>query len=198
MSSSLQGVRVAFVVANEGIEQVELLAPWRAVLDAGGRPELIAPKPGLAGTMRHLDRGDRFPVDLSTAQARPEDFDAVVLPGGVANPAVLRQDTPAVKFLIAMVGAGKPVAAIGHGPCTLIEGGLVAGRTVTSSPSLQTDLRNAGAVWVDEALRICRDGESDGDSDGVMITGRRKEDLPAFCRAITSVFAETRMTVATT
>jgi protease I len=97
-----------------------------------------------------------------------------------------------VTFLIAMVGAGKPVAAIGHGPCTLIEGGLVAGRTVTSSPSLQTDLRNAGAVWVDDALRICRDGD---DGDGVMITGRRTADLPAFCRAITDVFAETRLTV---
>jgi protease I len=187
MSHSLEGVRVAFVVANEGIEQVELLAPWRTVVDAGGRPELIAPKPGLAGTMRHLDKGDRFPVDLSTAQARPEDFDAVVLPGGVANPDLLRQDTRAVRFLVAMVGAGKPVAAISHGPCTLIEGELVAGRTVTSSPGRQTDLRNAGAFWVDDALRICRDGDS------VMITGRKPEDLPAFCRAITNVFAETRM-----
>jgi protease I len=187
MTNGLKGVRVAFVVANEGIEQVELLVPWRAVVDAGGRPELIAPRPGLAGTMRHLDRGDRFPVDLPTAQARAQDFDAVVLPGGVVNPDLLRRDPRAVQFLVAMVEAGKPVAAICHGPCTLIEGDLLGGRTVTSAPSLQTDLRNAGATWVDQEVVICRAG------DGVMITSRGRHDLPAFCRALTDVFAESTM-----
>src|ERR1700722_4778637 len=107
MASSLKGVRVAFVVANEGIEQGELLATWRAVMDAGARPELLAPQPGLAGTMRRLERGDRFPVDLATAQARAEDFDAVVLPGGAANSDRLRRDPAAVQFLVAMVEAGK-------------------------------------------------------------------------------------------
>ena len=117
------------------MEQVELLVPWRAVVDAGGRPELVAPRAGLAGTMRHLERGDRFPVDLPTAQARAEDFDAVVLPGGVANGDRLRRDPRAVQFLVAMVEAAKPVAAICHGPCMLIEGDLLAGRTVTSAPA---------------------------------------------------------------
>jgi protease I len=198
MTNRLKGVRVAFVVANEGIEQVELLVPWRAVVDAGARPELIAPRPGMAETMRHLERGDRFPVDLPTARARAEEFDAVVLPGGVASPDLLRRDRHAVNFLVAMVEAGKPVAAICHGPCTLIEGGLVAGRTVTSTPSLQTDLRNAGAYWVDEEVSVCRDGGGNGDGSGhgVMITSRGREDLPAFCRAIIDTFAETRLATA--
>jgi protease I len=187
VTNRLKGVRVAFVVANEGIEQVELLVPWRAVVDAGGRPELIAPRPGLAGTMRHLERGDRFPVDLATAQARAEDFDAVVLPGGVANPDLLRRDPRAVQFLAAMAEAGKPVAAICHGPCTLIEGDLLTGRTVTSAPSLQTDLRNAGATWVDEELVICRAGDS------VLVTSRGRRDLPAFCHALIDVFAESTL-----
>jgi protease I len=190
MASSLKGVRVAFVVANEGIEQGELLVPWRAVVDAGGLPELIAPRPGLVGTMRQLERGDRFPVDLPTAQARAEDFDAVVLPGGVANSDRLRRDPCAVQFLVAMVEAGKPVAAICHGPCALIEGDVLAGRTVTSTPSMQTDLRNAGARWVDEEVRICRAGDS------VLITSRGRGDLPAFCRALTEVFADSTMAAA--
>jgi protease I len=190
MTNRLKGVRVAFVVANEGVEQVELLVPWRAVVDAGGRPELIAPRPGLAGTMRHLERGDRFPVDLSTTQARAEDFDAVVLPGGVANPDLLRRDARAVQFLVAMVETGKPVAAICHGPATLIEGDLLVGRTVTSAPGLQTDLRNAGATWVDEEVALCRSGDS------VLVTSRGRHDLPAFCRALTDVFAESNLAAA--
>jgi protease I len=190
MASSLKGFRVAFVVANEGIEQGELLATWRAVMDAGGRPELIAPRPGLAGTMRRLERGDRFPVDLPTAQATAADFDAVVLPGGAASSDRLRRDPAAVQFLVAMVKAGKPVAAICHGPCTLIEGDLLTGRTVTSTPSRQTDLRNAGARWLDEEVTICRAG------DGVLITSRGGGDLPAFCRALIDAFAECTMAAA--
>jgi protease I len=190
VTNSLKGVRVAFMGANEGMEQVELLVPWMAVVDAGGRPELIAPRPGLAGTMRHLEPGDRFPVDLPTTQARAEDFDAVVLPGGVANPDLLRRDARAVQFLVAMVEAGKPVAAICHGPCTLIEGDLLAGRTVTSAPGLQTDLRNAGAAWVDQDVVICQA------ADSVLVTSRGRHDLPDFCRALTDVFAESTMATA--
>ena len=137
MSYELKGVRVAFVVANEGIEEVELLRPWRAVVDAGGTPEVVAPRPGMVETMRHLDRAGRFPVDQVTERALAADYDAAILPGGVANPDQLRTDAAAVDFLMALTEAGKPIAAICHGPWTLIEGDLVAGRTVTSWPSLQ-------------------------------------------------------------
>ncbi len=184
MTNELKIVRVAFVVANEGIEQVELTRPWEAVIDAGGHPELVAPQPGMAGPMRHLDRAGRFPVDRTTDEARAADFEAAVLPGGVANPDRLRRDAPAVDFLMAMFEAGKPVAAICHGPWTLIEGDLVCGRTVTSWPSLETDLRNAGAGWVDEEVVVCRDGIN------TLITSRKPDDLPAFCRELTRVFGE--------
>jgi protease I len=155
MTNELQGVRVAFAVANEGIEQIELLRPRRAVIDAGGTASLVAPQSGMVETMRHLDRADLFPVDQTTDRARPAGYDAVVLPGGVANPVRLRTDGAAVHFLVAKFEAGKPVAAICHGPWTLIEGDLVAGRTLTSWPSLQTDLRNAGAYWVDREVVVC-------------------------------------------
>jgi len=185
MTNELENVRVAFLVANEGIEQSELIGPWKAVMNAGGKPELVAPKPGLAGTMQHLDKAGRFPVDRLTADARVDDYDAVILPGGVANPDLLRQDKPAVEFLAAMCRAGKPVAAICHGPWTLIEAGMVAGRTLTSWPSLRTDLRNAGASWVDEEVHVCRDGANP------LITSRKPDDLRVFCRELTNVFAET-------
>jgi deglycase len=184
MSEQLAGVRVAFVVANEGIEQVELTEPWRAVMEAGGRPALIAPQSGVAQAMHHLDLADSFPVDRITESARADDYDAVVLPGGIANPDLLRQDAPAVDFLMWMFEKGKPVAAVCHGPRTLIDGDLVWGRTVTSEPSMQTDLRNAGATWVDKAVTVCRDGIN------VLVTGRRPTDLGAFCHAMTGVFAE--------
>jgi protease I len=187
MTNELERIRVAFMVANEGIEQIELIAPWKAVMNAGGRPELVAPKPGLAGTMHHLDLAGRFPVDRLTAEVEVEQYDAVVLPGGVANPDLLRQDRPAVEFLVAMCRAGKPVAAICHGPWTLIEGDLVAGRTVTSWPSLRSDCRNAGANWVDQEVQVCRNG------DNTLITSRKPSDLWAFCREFTRVFAETRL-----
>jgi protease I len=183
VANELQGVRVAFVVANEGIEQVELLRPWRTVVDAGGTPSLVAPQAGMVETMRHLDRADRFPVDQVTDGASAADYDAVVLPGGVANPDHLRTDGAAVDFLMAMFEAGKPVAAICHGPWTLIEGDLVAGRTLTSWPSLQTDLRNAGAYWVDREVVVCRLGIN------TLVTSRGPEDLAAFCREFTAAFA---------
>ena len=187
MTDQLQNVRVAFLVANEGIEEVELTQPWRAVADAGGRPELVAPESGMADTMRHLDRAGRFPVDRVTEDVRADEFDAVILPGGVANPDLLRRDAAAVDFLMAMFEAGKPVAAICHGAWTLIEGDLVRGRTMTSWPSLRTDCRNAGATWVDEEVVVCRAGRNP------LITSRKPDDLWVFCREITSVFAETRL-----
>jgi protease I len=183
MTDELQGQRVAFIVANEGIEEVELLRPWRAVVDAGGTAELIAPRSGMVETMHHLDRADRFPVDQLTDRARAADYDAVVLPGGVANPDRLRTDAAAVDFLMAIFEAGKPVAAICHGPWTLIEGDLVAGRTVTSWPSLQTDLRNAGAYWVDREVTVCRLGIN------TLVTSRKPDDLDAFCGEMVSAFA---------
>jgi protease I len=183
VANELQDVRVAFVVANEGIEEVELLRPWRAVVDAGGTAELVAPAPGMVETMQHLDRADLFPVDQITERAQAADYDAVVLPGGVANPDQLRTDAAAVDFLMAMFEAGKPVAAICHGPWTLIEGDLVAGRTLTSWPSLQSDLRNAGAYWVDREVVVCRLGIN------TLVTSRKPDDLDAFCREMTAAFA---------
>ena len=184
MTNQLKDVRVAFVVANEGIEQVELTEPWKAVVNAGGHPDLIAPKPGMAGTMQHLDKAGRFPVDRTTGEVQAADYEAVVLPGGVANPDLLRRDAYAVDFLMAMFEAGKPVAAICHGPWTLIEGDLVCGRAMTSWPSLETDHRNAGAGWVDEDVVVCRNGIN------TLITSRKPDDLPAFCREFTAAFAE--------
>jgi protease I len=139
--------------------------------------------------MRHLDRADRFPVDQTTERVDAADFDAVVLPGGVANPDHLRTDAAAVDFLMEMFEAGKPVAAICHGPWTLIEGDLVAGRTLTSWPSLQTDLRNAGAYWVDRDVVVCRLGIN------TLVTGRGPEDLGPFCREMTAAFAPTGVLV---
>jgi protease I len=190
MTNELKNVRVAFVVANEGIEEIELLEPWQAVINAGGTPELVAPESGMVETMRHLNRADRFPVDRLTGEVAAADYDAVVLPGGVANPDLLRQDAAAVDFIMAMFEAGKPVAAICHGPWTLIEGDLVCGRTVTSWPSLQTDLRNAGATWVDKEVAVCRDGIN------TIITSRKPDDLTAFCREFTTVFAESKAAAA--
>jgi protease I len=179
MSGELEGKRVAFVVANEGVEQVELTEPWKAVVDAGGEPVLIAPKDGTVQAFHHLDKGDTFDVDETTTTAEPSRFDAVVLPGGVANPDQLRTDDAAVQFVRAVADAGKPVAAICHGPWTLIEAGLVDGKRMTSWPSLQTDLRNAGADWVDEQLVV----------DGQLITSRKPDDLPAFCERVVAAAA---------
>jgi protease I len=189
VTDELHDVRVAFVVANEGIEEIELLQPWRAVVDAGGSAELVAPQSGMVETMRHLDRADRFPVDQITERASAADYDAVVLPGGVANPDHLRTDGAAVDFLMAMFEAGKPLAAICHGPWTLIEGDLVAGRTLTSWPSLQTDLRNAGAYWVERDVVVCRLGIN------TLVTSRGPDDLGAFCREMTTAFAPTGVLV---
>lgn len=179
-------MRVAFLVANEGIEQVELTKPWEAVRAAGGTPELIAPKSGTAQAMNHMDKGDTFTVDRTTADAQPQDYDALVLPGGVANPDQVRMDTPAVEFVRATFGAGKPVASICHGPWTLVEANVVRDRTLTSWPSLRTDIQNAGGSWVDEEVMVCDGG------DNRLVTSRKPDDLPAFCSKLVEVFAQGR------
>jgi protease I len=186
MTKELAGVRVAFLVANEGIEEVELTEPWTAVVDAGGSPQLVAPKPGEARAMNHLDKAGKYSVDGTTKEVRVDDFDAVVLPGGVANPDQLRLDEPAVTFLEAMVGAGKPVAAICHGPWTLVEADVVRGRTLTSWPSLRTDITNAGGRWVDKEVAVCTNGPN------ALITSCKPDDLKAFCSALITAFAATR------
>ena len=181
MSGRLDGKTVAFVVANEGIEQVELTDPWTAVESEGGRAVLIAPEDGTAQAFHHLDKADSFAVDRTTADAKVEDFDAVVLPGGVANPDQLRTDDPAVSFVRSFAETGRPIAAICHGPWTLIESGVVDGRTVTSWPSLRTDLENAGGTWVDREVVV----------DGQLITSRNPDDLPAFCDRLVEAVAAT-------
>jgi protease I len=182
----LQDVRVAFLVANEGIEQVELTEPWKAVVDAGGRPQLIAPESGKAKAVNHLEPADSFDVDGTTADLDVDEYDAVVLPGGVANPDRLRMDEDAVAFVRAMVDAGKPVAAICHGPWTLIEADVVRDRTLTSWPSLHTDITNAGGNWVDEEVYVCKSDKT----PNTLITSRKPDDLPAFCRALVDEFAK--------
>ena len=169
--AGIAGKRVAFLIANEGVEQVELERPWRAVREAGGEPELIAPESGSAQAFNHLDKGDSFPVDRIVSEADADDYDALVLPGGVANPDILRTDEDAVAFTRSFFEAGKPVAAICHAPWTLVEARVVEGRTLTSWPSLQTDIRNAGAEWVDEEVHV----------DGGLVTSRKPDDLDAFC-----------------
>ena len=177
--TTLDGRRIAFLVANEGIEQVELTEPWKAVQAAGGTPVLVAPDAGEAQAFNHLDEADAFDVDETLDQADPASFVGLVLPGGVANPDALRTDERAVAFVRAFVQEGRPVAAICHAPWTLIEADVVRGRRVTSWPSLETDLRNAGADWVDEPLVV----------DGWLITSRKPADLPGFCTAAIDAFA---------
>jgi protease I len=178
MASDPTGKRVAFVVANEGVEQVELTEPWKAVEEAGATPVLIAPERDDVQAFDHLDKADTFPVDITTADADPADYAAVVLPGGVANPDHLRQDEDARRIVRAAAEAGTPLAVICHGPWTLIDAGVVDGRRLTSWPSLQTDLRNAGATWVDEEVVI------DDSGPGPLITSRNPDDLPAFTKAL--------------
>jgi protease I len=178
VSDELQGKRVAFIVANDGVEEVELTEPWTAVERAGGTAVLLAPQAGKVQAYHHLDRAESFEVDELIADADPAEFDAIVLPGGVANPDQLRTDEDAVGFVRTFAEGGRPVAAICHAPWTLIESGVVAGRRLTSWPSLKTDLRNAGATWVDDEVVV----------DGNLITSRNPDDLPAFCRQlVTSV-----------
>ncbi|KOG54246.1 glutamine amidotransferase [Streptomyces griseoflavus] len=175
-------MQVAFLVAPEGIEQVELTEPWQAVIDAGGTPKLVSTESGRVQAFNHLDKADTFPVDRTVDQAQVGDFDGLVLPGGVANPDALRMDEKAVAFVRGFFDAGKPVAAICHAPWTLIEADAVRDRTLTSWPSLQTDIRNAGGTWVDEQVKVCTGGPN------TLITSRKPDDLKAFCETFVAEF----------
>ena len=168
-------------MANEGVEQIELTEPWRAVEEAGGRPQLIAPDANKkVQAFNHLDRADTFTVDVAVAEADPTAYDGLMLPGGVANPDELRMNPDAVQFVKSFVDARKPVAAICHAPWMLVEADVVRGRTITSWPSIGTDVRNAGGTWVDEEVCV----------EGGLVTSRKPDDLPAFCRKMIEEFAE--------
>jgi protease I len=182
MTDELRNKKILFLVANEGVEQVELTSPWQAVQDAGGQPVLAAPKTGEVQAFNHLDKGEVFEATVETSALDADDYAGVVLPGGVANPDQLRTDEAAVRFLQQWVQAGRPVAAICHGPWTLIEAGAVQGKTLTSWPSLQTDIRNAGGTWVDEEVFQCPEGGY------TLVTSRKPDDLEAFDKAIVELF----------
>jgi len=185
-SAQLQGQRIAFLVAQEGVEEVELTEPWQAVQNAGGAPKLVAPEAGEIQAFNHLDKGSTYSVDETLDTADPGSYDALVLPGGVANPDQLRTDKRAVDFVQRIFSAGKPVGVICHGPWTLVEADLVRDRTLTSWPSLQTDIRNAGGEWVDKEVVV----------DQGLVSSRKPDDLPAFCAKIVEEFTEGRHKVA--
>ena len=175
---TLDGMKVAILV-TDGFEQVEMTEPRQALDQAGAQTRLVSPKDGRVKAWKFTEWGDEFPVDVPLAQARAEDFDAILLPGGVINPDKLRMDENAVLFAQAFLDAGKPVASICHGPWTLIETGKVRGRRVASWPSLQTDIENAGAQWVDQEAVV----------DGNLVTSRKPDDIPAFNRAMIDLFS---------
>jgi protease I len=179
MTEEIADRRIAFL-ATDGVEQVELDEPWRAVTDAGGTAVLVSLEAGQIQAFNHLTPGDRRGVDITVDEARAEDFDGLVLPGGVANPDVLRADERATRFVRGFFEQHKPVGVICHGPWTLIDAGVVAGRTLTSWPSLRTDLVNAWATWVDEEVHV----------DAGLVSSRNPDDLPAFCGKIVEEFAE--------
>ncbi|MEZ3178787.1 type 1 glutamine amidotransferase [Streptomyces pimonensis] len=175
-------MRIAFLTAPEGVEQVELTEPWQAAVDAGHEPVLVSTSPGKIQAFNHLDKADTFPVQEVVGEASADSFDGLVLPGGVANPDLLRMDDKAVAFVRDFFEQGRPVAAICHAPWTLIEADVVRGRVLTSWPSLRTDLRNAGATWVDEQVKVCDHGSNK------LVTSRKPDDLKAFCEAYLEVF----------
>lgn len=189
MVGRLAGQRIAFLVASEGTEQVELTVPWQAVSGEGGEPRLVSVRPGEVTLFHHLDRAGSWPVDETVEQARPLDFAALVLPGGVANPDQLRMDEAAVQFVRELAESGRPVAVICHGPWTLIEADVVRGRTLTSYPSLRTDIRNAGGTWVDEPVAVCDQGPN------VLVSSRNPDDLTLFCQTLVEQFSSPRVAV---
>jgi protease I len=176
--AELSGKRIAFL-ATDMVEQVELTEPWKAVEEAGGRPELVSLEEGEIQGFDHYDKADTFPVDRLVSEVSADDFDGLVQPGGVGNPDTLRMDEDAVRFVREFVEAGKPVAVICHGPWMLVEADVVRGRTLTSFPSLETDIRNAGGNWVDQEVVV----------DNGIITSRNPDDLPAFCRTLVEELA---------
>lgn len=183
MDKNLNGKKVA-ILATDGFEQSELLEPRRALDEAGATTHVVSPREGQIEGWKHFDKGEKIAVDVPLGQARPEDYDALVLPGGVANPDQLRMNPEAVRFVKHFFEAGKPVAAICHGLWMLAEADVVRGRTVTSWPSIKTDLINAGARWVDQEVVV----------DQGLVTSRKPDDLPVFCRKMIEEIAEGRHT----
>jgi protease I len=181
VADKLQGKRVAFL-ATDMVEQVELTEPWKAVQDEGATPELISLEEGEIQGFNHYDKADTFKVDRTVEEATADVYDALVIPGGVGNPDTMRMDENAVEFTRQFFAQGKPVGVICHGPWMLVEAGVVRGRTVTSWPSLRTDIRNAGGNWVDEEVVV----------DKGLVTSRKPGDLPAFNAKIVEEFAEGR------
>jgi protease I len=179
MTQSLEGKRIAFL-ATDGVEQSELELPWHELQKAGAKVELLSVHKGAIQAVRHMDKGDTFEVDGLVANADASDYDGLVLPGGVANPDTLRANDKAVRFVRQFFEQSKPVAAICHGPWTLIEADVLRGRTLTSWPSLKTDVKNAGGQWVDEEVHV----------DQGLVTSRKPDDLPAFCAKAIEEFAE--------
>jgi protease I len=179
MANALQGKKIAFL-ATDGVEQIELTEPWKAVEQAGGEPELVSLEKGEIQGVEHMEKGDTFKVDKNVEEADPTDYDGLVLPGGVANPDFLRGNEAAVGFVKRFFEQGKPVGAICHGPWTLVEADVVNGRTLTSWPTLRTDTRNAGGTWVDEQVHV----------DSGLVTSRKPDDLPAFNAKIVEEFGE--------
>ena len=181
MPQQLQGKKIAILVAN-GFEQVEMTKPRQAFDEKGAQTHLVSPQSDTVRGWNHYDKADEFPVDVSLDKANPEDYDALLLPGGTVNPDQLRTNKTAVQFIKSFVDAGKPIAAICHGPWTLVEVDAVRGRKVTSWSSLQTDLKNAGADWVDEEVVV----------DGNIVTSRNPDDIPAFIDKATELFASSK------
>jgi protease I len=181
MANRLDGKRVAFL-ATDGVEQIELTEPWKAVENEGGKPELVSLESGVIQGFEHLDHGETFSVDRTVAEASADDYEGLVLPGGVANPDFLRGNEDAVRFTRAFFEAGKPVAVICHGPWTLVEADVVRGRTITSWPTVRTDIVNAGGNWVDEEVVV----------DQGLVSSRKPDDLPAFCDKLVEEFCEGR------
>lgn len=179
MSNELQGLKVAILV-SDGFEQSEMTEPKKALDAAGAKTTIVSPVKGKVKGWQHKSWGDEFPVDLDLTKAKPDEFDALLLPGGVMNPDTLRMNPKAVEFIKSFVDADKPIAAICHGPWTLIETEGLKGKTVTSWASIKTDLINAGAKWVDKEVV----------KDGNLITSRKPEDIPAFNKAIIEVFSK--------
>ena len=179
MANELQGKKIAFL-ATDMVEQVELTEPWKAVQKAGGQPELVSLKPGKIQGFNHYDKADTFDVDKTVEEVSASDYDGLVQPGGVGNPDTLRGDENAVNFVREFFEQGKPVAVICHGPWMLVEAGVVRGRKVTSWPTLQTDIRNAGGNWVDKEVVV----------DNGLVTSRKPDDLPAFNAKLVEEFAE--------
>jgi protease I len=183
MAATLTGRTIAFLVGPEGVEQVELTEPWKAVKAAGGTPRLVSTDSGQVQAYNHLDKADTFDVDDTVDGKSAADYDGLVLPGGVANPDFLRTQPAAVSFAKSFFDAGKPVASICHAPWTLVEADVVRGRRMTSWPSVKTDLRNAGADWVDEEVVVCESGPN------VLVSSRKPDDLKAFCSELVDRFA---------